>query len=703
MSDLSFFQNPASVAVIGASNDSEKIGGRPIRYMQEFGFSGAIYPINPSRATVQDLPAFASLDDLPSVPDVVLIAISGQSAVDQVMKCAELGVKGCIIMASGFGETGEDQGKAWQQEMLDAAAQSGMRLIGPNSHGLASFSNGAVLGFSTLFTEQAPADGPVAVVSQSGAMCSVAYGLLRKAGIGVRYAHGTGNDIDVTASELAIEAVRDPDIKLLIMYLEDIRDRDAIVRLAQEALLNDVPIVVLMGGRSEEGKRAAASHTGALANEQRVVDAFFESLGIWRASSTRELVAATQFYLKSWRPRGHQLAIVSNSGAVCVLAADSAADFGLPLSVFSEMTTAKLADVLPTFATKTNPVDVTAALLTDSSLFGRVLPILSTDDSVGACLIGIPVAGRGYDVERFAKDVAMFEQQAHIPIVVVAPQDVVATEFVAKGIVVFSDESEAVGALAQYLHHHDMIALAKKRQFQTAALWGRVDSPTSMLNEANSLTFLSEIGVPVIPFVLTQNPTQAAEAFDQLGGHPVVVKGCSSDVSHKSDLGLVEVDVRSSTDVHDVAERMIAAMAAADLVLDGVIVAAMAKGQFEGLLGAHADPVFGPVVLVGAGGVYVEALPDVQLLMPPFDKGDALRAISRLRVAPILEGVRGQRPVNIDAWAAAAVNLGNAMLEDSLGISSIDINPLMLMTSSDDDPGLVLAVDAVVIRRLKEI
>jgi acyl-CoA synthetase (NDP forming) len=221
---LDVFHRPASVAVVGASDDTEKIGGRPLRYMREFGYAGRVYPVNPKRDTVQGMATYPSLGEVPDVPDVALIAVPGAAAVEAVKTAARMGVRGAVVMSSGFTETGRPEGAALQAEMLAHARDAGMRVVGPNSQGLASFHSGAVLGFSTLFTEEPPADGPVGIISQSGALASVPYGILRRRGIGVRYAHGTGNDLDVTAAELAAAAVDDPDLKLLLLYLENVGD-----------------------------------------------------------------------------------------------------------------------------------------------------------------------------------------------------------------------------------------------------------------------------------------------------------------------------------------------------------------------------------------------------------------------------------------------------------------------------------------------
>jgi acyl-CoA synthetase (NDP forming) len=698
--DLWYLHNPNSVAVVGASDDPDKIGGRPLRYLRDLGFSGTVLPVNPARREVQGLAAYPSVSDLPRVPDVALIAVPGQAAVDAVLACAELGVKGAIVMASGFGETADPEGHRRQDEMLLAARRAGMRLVGPNSQGLANFATGAVLGFSTMFTEQPPHDGPVAIVSQSGGMCAVPYGMLRRRGLGVRYAHGTGNDLDLGVGDLAEAVLADPDIRLLMLYVEDIRDPGPLERAARIGLERGVPIVAMMGGRSAEGRRAAASHTGALANSQRVVDAFFERCGIWRARNLTEFVAATELYLRDWKPRGRRLAVVSNSGAVCVLASDAAVDHGLELSRFSRATTDALTEVLPSFATKANPIDVTAGLLTDSSLFGGVLPVLAADGSVDACLVGIPVAGRGYDIARFASDITAFARGDDKPVVVSTPQPSVAAEFRRAGLAVFDDEDSAIAALAQLLKHHELMGRARTMRPRPAVRGRRAGTERS-LSEAAALDVIRQAGVSAVDAVLCASPAEAAEAFDRFGGLPVAVKGAPAAATHKSELGLVRLNVSSAAAVIDAATELFARMAEVGLDAAGVLVARMVRGRTEALVGGHVDPVFGPVVLVGAGGTYVEVDPDVQVLLPPFDAGHARRAISGLRLAPLLVGVRGEPATDVGPWARAAVAIAELMLRDER-VLSVDVNPLVLGVPTDDDqsgrPGTgAVAVDAVVV------
>ena len=407
---LRFALSPRSVAVIGASDNPHKVGGRPILYLQKYGFRGAIYPVNPGRSSVQGLRAFGRLLDLPEVPELAIVAVAGDEAVRAVEACAAQGVKVAVVMASGFGETGPE-GLRVQQSLVQTARRAGMRLIGPNCQGLANFATGVVANFSTIFHELEGRDGPLAIVSQSGANSQAIYTLAYEKGLGIRHVHATGNEADVSVADLAAAVIDDPGVRLLLLYMEAIKDPPGLARAAEAARAKGIPIVALKAGRTARGQKAASSHTGALASEDRVVDAFFERHGIWRAADPHELVSAAALYLSGRRPRGKRLVVLSNSGASCVMAADYSEQRGVPLASVSVEARSRLSKALPGFAALDNPIDVTGALLGNPELFGAVLPVVGDDAQSDALMLALPVAGTGYDVPRFARDLAAFEKR----------------------------------------------------------------------------------------------------------------------------------------------------------------------------------------------------------------------------------------------------------------------------------------------------
>jgi acyl-CoA synthetase (NDP forming) len=692
MSRLRAALDPKSVAIIGASENPNKVGGRPVHYLDKFGFKGKIFPINPSRSEVQGHKCYPSIADLPEAPEMVIVAVAGDNAIGAVEDCAAKGVKVAVVMASGFGEVDAVAGKAMERRMVETAHKAGMRIVGPNSQGLANFGTGAIASFSTMFMDMDRAEGHVAMLSQSGALSTVPVGFLRQRGIGVRHTHATGNDADITVGELAVAVAEDPEVKLLLLYLESIPEKKYLEELAAVALDRDLPVIALKSGRSEAGRAAAQSHTGALANEDRVVDAFFEHHGIWRAPDMRGLVEATELYLKGWKPKGRRLVAISNSGAVCVMTADAATAVGMPMAKLSEETDRKLKGILPSFATTTNPIDLTAALLSNSRLFGDILPVIAQDLAADAFLIGVPVAGPGYDVEAFARDAAAFGKQTGKPLVIAATQRSVADQFAAEGSTVFPTETEAVTALHQFLAHRELMARTLARRMTRAkAAPLQASSATTMLNEADSLALLAARGIPVVAHRLCRSRAEAVAAFEAIGG-PVVVKGCSADVAHKSELGLVKLGVRTREEAGEIYAQMEDIIRKHGARFDGVIIAAMAGGRREIMIGAHRDPVFGPVVAVGDGGKYVEIFRDTTLLLPPFSKDDAREALGRLRIAPLFAGVRGEPPMDVEALCGAVVKIGELMLDPEARVVSLDLNPVLLDSAGK---GCVV-VDAVV-------
>ncbi|MGH8376882.1 MAG: CoA-binding protein, partial [Pseudomonas sp.] len=334
---LSLF-DPSSVAIIGASDDPNKVGGRPIHYMRKFGYAGRILPINPKRESVQGLRCYADLAALDVIPQAAIIAVSGLAAVEAIKACARLGVATVVVMASGFAETG-DSGRQLQNELVEFARLHGMRLIGPNAQGFANFANGAVLNFSTMFMEVPPADGPIAIVSQSGAASVMPYAMLREQGYGVRYLAATGNDADLGVSELTRLLVDDPHIRLILVYVETVSNPLLLAEAARIARQNGTHIVLLKGGVSNKGAAAAASHTGAMVGQDGALDAFLEKHGIWRAHDIHELVNAAPLYLSGFAPRTGRTVVMSHSGAVGVLCADAAERVGLPLTELALPTT----------------------------------------------------------------------------------------------------------------------------------------------------------------------------------------------------------------------------------------------------------------------------------------------------------------------------------------------------------------------------
>lgn len=694
---LSHALNPRSIAVVGASENPEKIGGRPIKYMLRQGYSGAIFPINPTRATVQGLPAYPTLDTLPETPDMAIVAVPGALACSAVEQAAAAGIRTCVVMSSGFAET-DDDGKRAQADMVSIARGSGMRIIGPNTQGLANFSTGAVASFATLISEIPPQDGPVAIISQSGAMSMVPYAALREMGIGIRYSIATGNECDLTVAELAMATLQDPDIRILLLYAEHIPDPERWARMAELARQRGVPVLALKAGVSAAGQAAASSHTGALASDDRVTDAFFQKHGICRVHDMRAMVNAVPLYLRGRLPTGNRLIAISNSGASCVMAADAAERHGLSLDPFEHKDREAVSGVLPSFASAANPIDLTAALLTDSSLFTNLLPLLSQRNLGDLFLITLPMSGIGYDVPGFARDAAAFARASNKPVAVAAPLASTRQTFFEHGLPVFSHDIDAIAALGQLSRHAQLL-----RNVEEAAL-SRTPTPrprehdarpTRFMSEADSLDLLETAGIACIPHRVCTDETQAVAAWRHFG-RPVVLKACSDEIPHKSDHGLVVLDCNDEASVRDTYRRLAARAAGMGKHIAGILIAPMIRGRYEFVLGGRYDERFGAIVMLGEGGKYVEALPDFTTLIHPFSMEQAERGLRNLRMAPLLKGVRGEAAVDTRALCRSAVALAECLHRAAGKLRSVDMNPVVVGVDDSLIDGDTVVLDALV-------
>ncbi len=732
--------SPRSVAVLGASDNTVKAGGRPIDYMRRHGFAGAIYPVNPNRATIQGLPAYPSLDALPAAPDLVVISVPGAEVEQAIERCLAIGARGAVIYSSGFAELGE-AGAAQQRRLVERARAGGLRLFGPNTQGLANFASGAIAHFSTMINEEAGQDGPVAIVSQSGAGSAIVYGGLRRRGIGVRYMVATGNEADVSAAEVVRAVLHDEQVRVVLLYIESLRDPQVLAQAARLAHERDVPILAVKAGRTRAGQLTASSHTGALAGEDALADAFLRRHGIVRVADFRELAEYCQVFVGGQRPRGDGVVAISNSGATCVLAADAAEDEGLRLVEFDAAGTEALRAVLPSYVSARNPIDMTTALLGQPQIFGRTLDAVAERGAADMIHVGFPIGGEGYDFDDFSAQTGRFAAASGVPVVVSANQEWVAQAFRRHGVPVFDSERaamRALGLLSRYVQARAAVlaapgavpssaaspasaapAVSAASPAVPASSSGAATFATTTLDEVQSLSQLAAAGLPAVAHRLCRDREQVRRAVAELG-LPVVAKGVSASITHKSEYGLVRLGLDSEERALAAFDELDASLAklAAERGVEhgGVLIARQHKGAFELAVGAHRDPVYGPVVMIGQGGVLVEALDDVQFLPAPFSAAQARDAIARLHIARAFGAVRGMPAVDVERLAAMLVTLGDwfagsgagreagleagheAGLEAGLEAESVDANPV-IVPRGDAAP---VIVDAVVVRRIAD-
>jgi acyl-CoA synthetase (NDP forming) len=403
---------------------------------------------------VQGLPAWRDVAALPEAPDVAIIAVPGAEVEEAVAACARRGVGHALLFASGFGEVGAE-GKAREARLARLAREGGMRLVGPNSIGIANAAHDAILSFASVFVETPLRDGPVAIVSQSGAFGVAAYALLREAGIGARYLCATGNQADLTVTDFVQAVAADEAVRLLLLYLEAVPDAGRLAAAFEVARARRLPVLAVKAARSPEGERSARLHTGAEPADDGVLAELFARAAVRRVAGLDELCGAASLYLNdaAGSSRGG-LAVISNSGASCVLGADAAADLGLPLACLADETVRAVRALLPDFSRNPNPIDLTAMLLADGAMLGRCLDAVLADPAVGSAMLGLlAVIGPSYDLPRFARDAQQAARARGKPLVFCSPHAAAREAFRAAGIAAFCGEAEALAALHGWQAH----------------------------------------------------------------------------------------------------------------------------------------------------------------------------------------------------------------------------------------------------------
>lgn len=688
--------NPRSVAVVGASDDPVRISGRPLAYLKKHGFAGAIYPINPNREVVQGVKAYPSLMDLPEAPDVAIIAIPAQHVLQAVREAGQKGVAAAIIMSSGFAEAG-GEGIETQKELARLGREGGVRLIGPNCVGLFNATSRFYGTFTQSLDGGVPPTGGVAVVSQSGAYGGYIAYLARERGLGVNYWITTGNEVDVDAADaIGWLALRD-DVKVIAVYLEGVRNGPAFVQALALARAAKKPVVVMKVGRSEAGAIAASSHTASLAGTDAVYDAIFREYGAFRARTTEEQLDIAEACLAGKFPVGNRLGIVTLSGGVGVQMCDAAEAYGLDVAPMPKQAQEKLRALLP-YAAVTNPIDTTAQVMNDMSLVSKNLEIVLKDggyDSLVSFLTTVPAA-RAYGTklrDAILEGVSLGGGD-RLAVLCMAAPDEVANEYRDAGFLVYQDADRAVQVVGALTHFGRSFEV-KTAQVDAASA-PRFETAAGALSEHEAKAVLAGAGVPFLPERLATTCEAAVAAATEMG-FPVAMKIVSGDIQHKSDIGGVVLNVSDAEAAAAAFETIMANVRRhkPEAAIDGVLVASMAAQGIETIVGVMRDPVFGPVVMFGLGGVLVEVLKDVTFSLAPFDESEALAMIRRIKSYPLLEGVRGAGRSDIEALAKVLSAISRFAAKNRDTIESLDLNPLRVLPGN----GGTVALDAVIVPR----
>ncbi|MGH7070772.1 MAG: acetate--CoA ligase family protein [Acetobacteraceae bacterium] len=681
---------PQSAAIVGASANPTRIGGRPIAAMRTAGFKGTLLPVNPNRAEVQGLPAYPAISRLPFVPEAAIVAVPAATAVAAVAELAGIGVRAVVLFTAGFAEV-DAAGASVQAELSAIARQSGIRILGPNTLGLFDARIGWFPTFSASLDSFRPLPGRIGIASQSGALGTHIFAVAAARGLGTPVCVTTGNEADVTLGEVIEWLVADPGIDVIAVAAEGIRKPEAFLTGLMAARAAGKPIIILKLGKSRLGRGAARSHTAAIAGDDQVFSAVLEEYGAIRAAHAEQLLDFAYAATHRIYPPANTLGALTISGGAGVMIADVAESLGLAMPPMPPQAQSALKAALP-FSAPANPVDCTAQVFNEPALIGRFTESMVAEGGYRSILAFFSQTGGSPSIAPGLRS-ALTEVRSRYPdrlyaLSVIAPPERV-REYESDGFLVFPEPARAVAALDAM----GRIGAAFAAEAAKPPPLPVVSLPPVAPNEAGAKQLLAAAGISIVPERIAPTADQATDAAAQLG-YPVVMKILSPDIPHKSEIGGVLLGLADERAVRAGHATLLARAAAAapGARIDGVIVAREITGAVECILGVKRDPTFGPIALFGLGGIFVEILDDVVLHRCPLDLTTAHAMIGAARAAPLLFGARGQRKADVPALAAMLSRLSAFAAAAGERLASIDLNPVLVLEEGQG----AYAADAVI-------
>ena len=700
--DLRPLLSPSSIAVIGASSDVAKMGGRLVKYPLRHAYPGVLFPVNPRGGEIQGLKAYRDILEVPGSVDLAVLVVPAEQVVATLEQCAEKGVRAALILASGFAEASEE-GRQLQDRVAEIAQRTGMRMCGPNSNGLVNMHERIVASSNpTLEADLVP--GRIAVVSQSGGLGlgSILY-LGQKRHIGFSYHISSGNEADVEAADYVRYLLDDPNTDVIALLVEGFKSARKFAAVADLAAERRKPIVVMKLGRTPLGTQIASSHTALLAGSDRSHRAVFEQRGIIQVNDFDDLYEVAALFANTPLPQGDAIGMISPSGGIAILSADLCSDLGLTLANLSPATRDGIAALLPSFAAIQNPIDLTAIGTSDPTIYPRCIELMLNDPNVHVLVLALTV---NLNYDSLMEFISRAAHSASKPIICIGAGDGLA----GRGFVIleegqvplFRSFTKGFAAVRHLIRYADYLrersggrtgpavvpvgdAAAKAR----VALQGR----SGVQTEAFSKSLLQAYGIPTTREELATSSAGAITAAVRIG-YPVVLKGMSRQLPHKTDVGIVHLNLR---------DKEMVATAYADIVrrvaelpnaqLDGVLIQEMVTQGTEVIVGFSQDPQFGPIVLFGLGGIFVEALQDVVVRVAPLSRRDAEAMVETIKGAKVLQGARNRPPADTEAIIDLLLRVSQMAVDLEDQIVELDLNPVVVF---ERGKGLK-AVDALAI------
>ena len=698
--DLHKLLEPAAIAVIGASEDRKKVGGEIVANLKLGGFPGQIFPVNPKSKEIGDYPCFPSVAEIPGAADLAVIAVNAPLVPAVIRQCGEAGVPLAVVLASGFGEAGSS-GAALQQDLDKAIAESGVRVVGPNCIGLMNLQRRMFCGFGPGFRNYALSSGPVAMVTQSGGFGFSVVGLCNHQNVGFSKIVSTGNECDVSTADIIDHILGDDEIKVIVAYIEGVKNGRRLLEVGEKALERGKPILCWKVGNSNVARAAVASHTANLSAPYELFKTAFSRSGFIEIREIEDLVDVARGFIGGKIPRGRRVAVVTTSGGSGVLMADRCDEAQLTLPPPAASLRAEVSAMLPPHSAVANPIDLTAQVGDDAGRFNRVVKVFADDPVYDQVLVRYG-AVQSPNAPAWAEELASIARNTDKPLLVAwsrvpdrASQALMILEknnipwFVTPGRAV-----TAAGALADFSSRREM--LSRSRRAEVGAFRKiHLDLPAvaGSLGEGASKRIVRAYGIPTVEEKLL-SLDEIAELDKSPFQFPVVMKVESPHIPHKTEAGAVITGVRSLRELKEGARKIVASAQAyrSDASIDGVLIQETCSGT-ELILGAFVDECFGPVVVLGLGGIYTEILKDVTRRFAPISETSARDMILELKAAPIFKGYRGALALDSEALALAISQLSYLIAHHESRIREIDINPLFVGPAGAG----VRAADALVV------
>jgi acetate---CoA ligase (ADP-forming) len=692
--DLTPLLSPRSIAVVGASSNLSSLAGKPVRFLRDSGVDVAVYPVNPAHAEIGGYPAYPDPSALPEAPDVALVLVPVSAVLETLEALGKRGTKSAIVVTSGFAEGDRADGAAAQLQLGVIARKYGMQILGPNTLGVHDYVRGLPLSFVWYGRRASSSEGSVAVISQSGSGMTSLCDRILDAGLPLGLGIATGNEADLTLVDFLEHLAEDDSVKVIATAFEEVRDGPRFLAVCQRLRDLGKPLIALKVGRTESGSEMVRSHTGSLAGSYPTLRSLFRQYGVIEVDDLDQFPSTVAAALLGKFPSNAAIGVVTNSGGAAAIAADRADEIGVPLAKLSEDSQRAVADNLPSFAegqTVTNPIDVTAQSMQRPFAMTDITAAVLADPSVGGVILAVP-SGGGPDGVQWADRLIELARESEKPLLAVIlsgqESDHLRGQLRAGGVPVLSSPAAAVETLKRL---HRFAGAPLSTDFAPASVTKHKAIPLpSASTEYSTLRWLAQYGLPVAQQQLATNPADAVAAAEAMG-YPVAIKVSSPDIAHKTEVGGVILGAADAESVAHATETVLSAVAAAmpHATIEGVTVSRMVTPVLELIVGLHRDPTFGPVVLLGLGGIWAEVLGDATIRGLPLGPSEVERMIDDLQGAPLLRGARGRPPVDVAALEKILSTLSRIADEHGDRVSGIDLNPVAV-----NEDGRLVILDA---------